>query len=289
MDSGKDIAVDIPLKLPNIKIPGSTFGADGKYQIIDTTIESVQSANRPGCGPDRFDLSFRVYTKYDIKGEAIDMKPEMPMKNSSLSHHYEFKNIGPSASSQPYHFRMFLPKNLEPEVDKNPAPRINCSKSLSPGSEKSLRQIITTSECIDLEPTFAPSIPGVDDFVEYVCDVDQGWEKDNRYKIIVKMEFNTTMAMNKKEGKLHDNFLVPTFIKTEKLCLSYKTIFTTSDIGKSAVIQQIWPIILGVCISAVLFAVVMVVMYKKGWLSKLRFYKQDDEIGNVTELGQLQN
>ena len=277
------MTVDVPLKLPNIKIPGSDFRTNAKnerYQIKSTFI----SSDKPGCGPERKPLEFHFYTKYKIKGEAIGREPEKPMANSSLSHQYEFKNKGPSASSQPYPFIMVLPNNLQLEVDKNPASRISCNKS-SFVSEP--YEIMKSPECTDLEPKIDPKISRVKDFVKYDCIVDQGWEKDDPYKITIKMEFNTNMAT--KEGKLLDKYLYPTFIKTEHDgCFSHKTIFTTSDIGKSAVIQQIWPIILGVCISAVLFAVIMVVMYKKGWFSKLRFYKPDDSIGDVTELGQLE-
>ena len=217
------------------------------------------------------------------------------MANSSLSHNYVFKNIGPSASSLQYPFSIVLPNNITipHQLDINPASRINCNMSSEP------YEIIRSKECTDAnddkectddkECMNALDIKHKIDFIRYDCIVDQGWKKDYPYKISIKMDFDTTIAM-KKEGKLYDRFLLPTFIKTENDgCLSHQTIFTTSDIGKSAAIQRIWPIILGVCISAVLFAVIMVVMYKKGWFSKLRFYKPDDSMGEVTELGTLQN
>ena len=71
-----------------------------------------------------------------------------------------------------------------------------------------------------------------------------------------------------KEGKLPGVFFLPTFLSSNKTeCVSASSYFYSSDVGKAEALRRAWPIYVGVGIAAILFGVVILILYKKGFLS----------------------
>ena len=100
-----------------------------------------------------------------------------------------------------------------------------------------------------------------------MCISGKGWKKDEPYELVIKMDFNTD-SVPLKDGKIPGVFFLPTFLSiNETECVSASSYFYSSDVGKAEALRRAWPIYLGVGIAAILFGVVIWILYKKGFLS----------------------
>ena len=268
--------MDIPLQFSKFKVPKGIKGITRlkNYQLMKTDVESTDRCKLPSQTVriiHNVPLEYRLYTRYSIKALSKNKdKIEKEMRNSSVSHYYELTNIGPSVSDKPYYFSLVVPKDANAKIKANPETKINCTIS----GGVALHEISRSGFC-----------PGVDSnmdsefgikFIKHDCIVGKDWLKNTPYHVIIQMDFNTNIIPTV-EDKLPDLFLFPTFLKTKDECVSEKTSFFSSDLGKARAIRKLWPIILGVCIALLIFVTAIVVLYKKGFLSKLRFYNQKIE------------
>ena len=105
------------------------------------------------------------------------------------------------------------------------------------------------------------------ELIELTCIAGKGWKTDEPYDLVIEMDFNTN-SIPLKEGKLPGVFFLPTFLSTnETECVSAISHFYSSDVGKAEALRRAWPIYVGVGIAAILFGVVILILYKKGFLS----------------------
>ena len=107
----------------------------------------------------------------------------------------------------------------------------------------------------------------ISELIELTCIAGKGWKTDEPYDLVIEMDFNTN-SIPLKEGKLPGVFFLPTFLSTnETECVSAISHFYSSDVGKAEALRRAWPIYVGVGIAAILFGVVILILYKKGFLS----------------------
>ena len=100
-----------------------------------------------------------------------------------------------------------------------------------------------------------------------MCISGKEWKTDEPYELVIKMDFNTD-SVPMTDGKIPGVFFLPTFLSiNETECVSASSYFYSSDVGKAEALRRAWPIYLGVGIAAILFGVVIWILYKKGFLS----------------------
>ena len=97
-----------------------------------------------------------------------------------------------------------------------------------------------------------------------------------------------TNNVQKKNGKVPDEYVLPSFIKLPDSsdCIMQNTTFLTAFIGDVEAKSPIWPIIVGVCVGIIVVAASIFLMWKYEVFSKLRI-KYPDQFEDVVELGKL--
>ena len=259
--------IDIQLKLSN-----------RLYELNEGTFSSPlypeDSCNTPTDNQqNQSKVRFILKTIYDIKvGINPDDKNQRSMADSKFAHQYNVWNSGPSITNETYSFIVGLPKHHVSNTDDfvfGPTSRMVCSKIDG----------ISAEECPNDGLNMNSS-----DFIHYKCKVEKGWSPDYEYELKINMNFTTHNVPRIKKGnssKLPDKFYLPSFIKLpdNNECVIQTTIFSSSFTGDTEANTPIWPIILGLCIGVIIFAVSIFLMWKYQIFDKFRFFDEipDDQ------------
>ena len=259
--------IDIQLKLPNQLYELN----EGKFS---SKLFPEDSCNTPkDNNPELNEVHFVLKTIYNIKvGINSDKQNQRSMTDSKFAHQYNVWNSGPSITNESYSFIVGLPKHHVSKADDlifGPTSRMVCSKING----------ISFDGCPNDGLKMNSS-----DFIHYKCSVEKGWSPDYEYELKINMNFTTHNVPRIKKGnssKLPDKFYLPSFIKLpdSNECVIQTTIFSSSFTGDTEANTPIWPIILGLCIGVIIFAVSIFLMWKYQIFDKFRFFDEipDDQ------------
>ena len=292
LDNDDTVKINIPLKLSNKKVLEGKLpyheiiGVNKeKYAIIQTRISTRDRCSIPS-GQQRqshtVDLKFRLFTKYSIRAVATkDEKTEQEMKNVSITHSYELKNMGPSITNSSSKFFIAVPKELNVKLTTEPNSTVICrQKSVRfPGSN--FYNKLKSEDCSKVAQLEDSSTPKIAEFIRHDCEIIKGWQKSITYYVVIDIDFNTNIVPKVKdeEGKekLSDIFVVPTFLRTKSECVSARTTFISEELGKTLAIKRMWPVFLGIAVSVLLFIALVVICWHYKLFDKLRFYNNKED------------
>ena len=205
----------------------------------------------------------------------------------SSTHYYQLTNIGPSVSNKPYHFSIATPVILNAIVTGEPESSINCTKKSDQGINNNdkermlLGNVMESTKCTHVDMNLDATKARPTEFSRHDCIVGKGWPKDDPYHVVIKMEFNTNIVpkTENENGKeeLPDIFVLPTFLGTKTECVSEKTELISAELGELRAIKRMWPVFLGASIALIICIIGIAVLYKTGFLSKLRIFNTRNE------------
>ena len=279
LEGGTIEVIDIPLELSNLKRPKGEFWPT--TYTITTSISLEDRCSNPGNiqFPQTIELSVNLITKYSIKPVTTQKyNPEIEMKSTSFTHRYTLTNLGPSETNKPYRFSLVVPKIMNAKISG--CNLLNDSNSNKEDSFYNFFRAEDFNQCPKQESKSESYIlyragysrySGTNLWIKKDCRVEKEWVKNDPYYVTINMNFEPKKIENE-EGQLPDTFVVPTFLKTEDECVSDKTFFFSSETGKARTLKRMWPIILGVCIGAIIVGTIVFVSYKKGYINKIRVY-----------------
>ena len=284
--------INIPLRLSNKKVLEGklpyheNIGANKEnYAIIQTRISTRDRCSIPS-GQQRhghtIDLKFRLFTKYSIKAVATKVeKAEQEMKNTSTTHSYELKNMGPSITNSSSKFFVAVPKELNVKLTTEPNSAIICKRKSVRFPNSNFYNKLKSEDCSEVAQLEDSSTPMIAEFIRHDCEIIKGWQKSTPYFVVIDIDFNTNIIPKVKdeEGKekLSDIFVLDTYLKTKDECVSAKTTFISEELGKTLAIKRMWPVFLGIAVSVLLFIALVIVCWHYKLFDKLRFYNNKED------------
>ena len=254
------------------------------YAVIQTRVSTRDRCSIP-FGQRRqshtVDLEFRLFTKFSIQTSATkDKKTEHEMKNTTVTHSYELKNMGPSISNSSYKFDVAVPKDLDVTLTTEPNSTVICKLADLRFPDANLNSVLRTEQCNQVAQLKDPSVPKTKEFLRYECEIMKGWEKSISYYVAIKMDFKTNVVPKIKDKeekeKLSDIFVVPTFVKTKEECVSSKTTFISEELGEILAVKRMWPYFLAIGIAVVLLIALVIICWKYKLFDKLRLYNNKE-------------
>ena len=284
--------INIPLRLSNKKVlegklpyHGNVGANKENYAIIQTRISTRDRCSIPS-GQQRhghtIDLKFRLFTKYSIKAVATKVeKAEQEMKNTSITHSYELKNMGPSITNSSSKFFVAVPKELNVKLTTEPNSAIICKRKSVRFPNSNFYNKLKSEDCSEVAQLEDSSTPMIAEFIRHDCEIIKGWQKSTPYFVVIDIDFNTNIIPKVKdeEGKekLSDIFVLDTYLKTKDECVSAKTTFISEELGKTLAIKRMWPVFLGIAVSVLLFIALVIVCWHYKLFDKLRFYNNKED------------
>ena len=287
------MVVDVPLKLSNDKVLKGNLlhhiGLVEEYAIVKTQVSSDDRCKIP-AGTLRFpitlDLEFHLYTKSSVKTIPVpQQKTQQEMKNMSIAHSYELKNMGPSITNDSYTFSVVVAKDLSVKVTGAPNSTVICKLASvrwpDADLDSVLGSVLKETDCSKAAQPKDSSVSGITQFLRHDCVIEKGWKTATPYYIIIEMDFSTNVVpkVEDEDGKekLSDIFVLPTFVKTKEECVAIKTEFISKELGELIAVKRMWPIFLGAGIALILCIALIVVLWKMGCMDRMRFFNNKTE------------